>query len=64
MFFNILKYGGSKMVIRKRTVSYGVLTLEKVSIGYVIKLNGNTIKGVYGPESLDGAIRDFESMPN
>ena len=52
------------MVIRKRTVSYGVLTLEKVSIGYVIKLNGNTIKGVYGPESLDGAIRDFESMPN
>ena len=50
------------MVLRSRRTSYGLLTIEDVSGGYIICLNGKLYKGTYS--SLDDAIREFESLPN
>ena len=49
-------------MLRSRHTSYGLLTLEEGSGGYVIKLNGSLYRGPYG--NLNDAIRDFDSLPN
>lgn len=50
------------MALRSRNTSYGLLTLEQISGGYAIFLNGKLYKSTYS--SLDDAIRDFDSLPN
>ncbi|MCR5105555.1 MAG: hypothetical protein K6B68_14065 [Eubacterium sp.] len=49
-------------VLRSRQTSYGLLTIEQVTGGYVIKLNGKLYKGTYS--SLDDAINELEHLPN
>ena len=48
--------------IKTRQTSYGVLTIEQVSGGYVINLNGKLYRGTYS--SLNDAIYDLEHLPN
>ncbi len=50
------------MALRTRNTSYGLLTLEEGSGGYVIKRNGTLYRGPYS--NLNDAIRDFEALPN
>ena len=48
--------------IKTRKTSYGTLTIEQVSGGYAIYLNGKLYKSTYA--NLDDAIKAFDSMPN
>ena len=48
--------------LRSRSTSYGHLTIERVSDGYIICLNGKLYKGTYS--NYDDAVRDFDSLPN
>ena len=50
------------MSLRSRNTSYGLLTLEEGSGGYVIKINGSLYRGPYS--NVNDAIREFDSLPN
>lgn len=50
------------MALRSRRTSYGLLTLEEVSGGYAIFLNGSLYRSTYA--NLNDAIREFDSLPN
>ena len=50
------------MVLRSRQTSYGLLTLEQESGGYVIKRNGSLYRGPYS--NVNDAIRELDSLPN